>query len=195
MLTTAIGISSCSNTVTPGEYYQYINNPKNGLVQEKKVGHLTFRCEYKPAAFLLLNEKNKAFNTDKQPFNEKELLDEANQFVTFHLKISSDVNSDFLKADLQNQNQYYERLNYYNANITNDFVLIHQNDTIPCNYTYLERNFGIGNETTLIVGFQKEHFTPSGNLQLYLYERAFNIGQMQFDFSISNINNIPKVKL
>ncbi len=188
-------IIACTNNVNIAEYCSYINKPENGLVITKEINNLKFRCEYKPAEYLILNERNKSFENEKSNDNEGELIKEAKNFITFYLKISSDKNSDFLKSDLKIQDDYYKRLNYYNSDITSDISLIHEKDTLPCNYTYLERNFGIGNESTLIIGFQNDKQDLKGDLHLLINERAYDLGLLQFDYLRTNINNIPKVKL
>jgi len=65
------------------------------LVVVKELANLKFRCEYKPAEFLILNEKRKSIDNEKSIKNYEELIKEANGFVTFYLKISSEKNADF----------------------------------------------------------------------------------------------------
>lgn len=185
---------SC-NKLNPTQYFEYINDPKNGLVNEKTFGSKTYRCEFKPTEFTLLNEKSKSFNGESQNKKTEELYSEANQFYTFFIRLSSTKSNDFLKDDLQNKDDYYSRLNYYNSEIQNDIILIQGKDTMPANYTYFERNFGVSNQSTLIVGFLKKDLQNKADLNLLIEERSFGLGLIAFNITNENISKIPKVKL
>ena len=109
-VTTMLGLCfalACNSGVSPAEYNAYITNPDNGLVPEKQVDYLNFRCEYKPAAFMVLNEKSKLTTQEKTSSSNTELINEAQNFITFYLKISSGKNTDYQGS--QYDTDHYER--------------------------------------------------------------------------------------
>lgn len=195
IISLVLSFSSCSNELSKNEYLKYLQDPENGLVKIVEINNIQIKCEYKPSDYVVLNQLSKQLETEKTITNTKDLLSEADDFITFYIKLSSTKENDFLKTDLLNKDQYYKRLNYYNSEIENDLILVQGKDTLQSNYTYLERNFGIGNESTLIVGFVKNKEKASENFSLILNEQALNLGQIKFDFLSEKINKVPKVKI
>jgi hypothetical protein len=176
-------------------YGSYINNSANGLIQTSICGDITFTSEFKPAEYLAISEIKK-HNLEVNDVNYNKALEEKVNTKTFFLKIKSKLQSDFLKDGLKNKDDYYLRLNYYNSEINADISLIQGTDTINCLYSYFQRNFNIGSESTIIIGFEDKHSNKTNeDLRLIVNERALGCGMLDFRIKNEDILKIPQVKI
>ena len=195
ILLVAFIVNSCGKGVDVNSYGSYVNNPENGLIQTINCGNITYTSEYKPSDYLAISEIKK-HNQDVTEINFKKALEEQGNTETFYLKIKSSGQADFLKDGLKNKEDYYLRLNYYNSEINEDITLIKGTDTLSCLYTYFQRNYGLGNESTLIIGFEdKKGSTTAEDLKLTINERSLGCGYLNFSIKKEDLIKIPQIKI
>jgi len=176
-------------------YGSYVNNPENGLIQTSNCGDIIYTSEYKPSEYLAISEIKK-HNLEVNDVNYNKALEEKGDTKTFFLKIKSKLQSDFLKDGLKSKDDYYLRLNYYNSEINADISLIQGTDTLNCLYSYFQRNYNLGNECTLIIGFEdKYRYRSNEDLRLIINERALGCGMLDFRIKNEDILKIPQVKI
>ncbi len=188
-----ITISCGKRALTPVQYLRYIDDKSNGLIKEKQIGPYTVTCEFKPAGYIVLKEKFKQINDNELKDIGDELSD-ASEMNHFYMRFTAEGENDILKSHLQSQAEYYERLNYFSNFIQKDLYLISGSDTIDCAYTYFERNFGLSNRNTLLLGFKKGNYNGGvggGDFTLIYDDQVLGLGPVQFKFGLGDISNIP----
>jgi hypothetical protein len=173
------------------DYMSCVNDPKYGLVKNIEVGNFIIDMEYKTPEFMVMNEMIKTDEGFSKDLFKSTLADHR-KMETFFIRFNGNSETDFLKQDLSDKNQYYERLNYFNGIVQEDLTLIDGKDTLPCTYTYFERNYGVGQKSTLIVGFEKANQTKA-DMKLILNERALGIGAQEFVLLKSTQDNLPQI--
>jgi|688.fasta_scaffold396188_2 hypothetical protein len=184
-------LCSCNGGVSPLAYMEAVNDAKSGLIKNISIGNFKVDIEYKTHEFMVINEMIKT----EEGFSEdvfKSSMADQRKLETFFIRFNGNSETDFLKQDLSDKNQYYERLNYFNGIVQEDLSLIDGKDTLPCTYTYFERNYGVGQKSTLIVGFEKTNQNKS-NMKLIFNERALGIGSQEFVLLKSTQDNLPQI--
>lgn len=188
-----MSLSCNKGGMTPSEYIRYIDNKTNGLVKDKKIGVFTVDCEYKPSAYIVIKENYKQNPKEVIKNFENENI-EASKMFHFYIRLSAENENDVLKNDIQNQEEYFERLNYFSNFVQKDLYLISGSDTIDCAYTYFERNYGLSNKSTILLGFKRSEMNKSNSdqsLTLIYDDQVLGMGPVHFKFSSKDISNIP----
>src|SRR6186713_3379110 len=64
-------IAACNGKagLSPKEYVQWVNDPKNGLVKEKTIDQYEFMVQYRPAAYLAIQEEQQREPSEMQSFD------------------------------------------------------------------------------------------------------------------------------
>lgn len=184
---------SCGNSsVSPLVYVNYVDDISNGLIRERKIGPYMLRCELKPAAYIVLKEKFKETKNIDMPLKMDEIKD-AGKMYHFYIKLSSEMQNDILKKDIQSEQELYGRIEYFTHAVQSDLFLLTGADTLPCSYYLFERNFGAGAISTMLLGFDSERIDSDSEKQLTLLfdDHVLGIGPVQFAFKTKDIKRTP----
>jgi hypothetical protein len=189
-------ICGCGGNYTNVDYVRYFGDESNGLIISNNIDGVKITCEFKTPEYILLREKSKEISTlDSIKLSEQEISELDNVYF-LKLKFSSSANKDFLKSKIQNESEYFSRLQYLQSNIAKDLVLISDKDTLNCSFSEFERDFGLSGKVTLNLGFLKEGVQTSvDDLTLIFNDQKFNLGVQKFTFLKKNIIAIPKYKV
>lgn len=186
-------IISCDNTKTLDveSYLKYIVNENNGLVKQSKTNNLTMILEYKPIDYLALLEIDKfSLSMNQNTFDS--LKGNYNNQLFFVLKLQADGENDFLKANSNNQEDFFKRIEYYNTSFINDVILIQGQDTISCVSANLERNFGISPQTNIGLIFENKTIRNE-DFCIQIYDKVFGSSKTNFCFEKNSLTNIPNI--
>ncbi len=186
-------IISCDNTKTLDveSYLKYIVNENNGLVKQSKTNNLTMILEYKPIDYLALLEIDKfSLSMNQNTFDS--LKGNYNNQLFFVLKLQADGENDFLKANSNNQEDFFKRVEYYNTSFINDVILIQGQDTISCVSANLERNFGISPQTNIGLIFENKTIRNE-DFCIQIYDKEFGSSKTNFCFDKNSLTNIPNI--
>lgn len=175
------------------EYVGYVDNAKNGLIQEKAVGDIKLICSYKPSEYILINEKVKDIeHLDSIKISNDEIVNIEN-VVFFKLDLVSNSKKDFLKSGIKSESQYFSRLQYLISNVKDDLIVRVGKDTLSCLFSELERDYGLTKKVTLNLGFSNENIiSKDEDLELIFYDRGFGLGNQIFKFNKTVLANVPK---
>jgi len=175
------------------EYVNYVDDIENGLVQEITSGDIKLICSLKPAEYILIKEKFKeVLHKDSIKITQDEIKD-MDHILFFKLDFLSKAKKDFLKSGIENEGEYFSRLQYLISDIKNDLVVKVGNDTINCLFSELERDFGLTQKVTLNLGFSNETTFPENkDLELMFNDKLFGTGIQIFKFDKSALANVPK---
>lgn len=190
-----IGSSCQTEKLSPELYVDYINSNDNGFVKVEQMNGVVFSLQYRPVDYDCIQQ----LGYDKLT---SDLLDKCKQessgVYQFVLRIGSeDHKSDPLTLHITSENEYYNRLSYYNGeDMKEDLLLIQGNDTMTCVFTHFERSFHMSQYNQVLISFQRKmgKENDKDDLVLLLNERIYNIGTIKFRFDIDDITK-PEIKL
>ena len=190
---TFLGLSrlllACTRSLPPEDYMKWCNNPENGLIIRKEYPPFVFSLEYRPQDLVAL-QNTVGEETDQVEFSGQ--LEELRQYQYYNFKISSEANVDFLKAGIQSQQEYFERIGYFSSFAQPDFL--DGTDTLTCAMYHFERNYGISPYQTIILGFQNPNPDVENKTLVYL-DKVLGVPEVRLQITAESIKQIPNLKL
>lgn len=180
----------------PYEYIKWVENTDNGLRSEKIIKDYYFRLQYKPADYIVLRELGVEKSYKANLFNQRKA--ELDSFYYFNLDISSaDKSQSILSNQLNNNEEYYARLNYFTTFAQQDIKLISNDDTIACALYHFERTYDLSPFNTIVLGFKqpKESNFLKYDLQILFDDQILSIGQINFLIDRKKLKKVPKLAL
>ncbi len=188
-----LAVSCNKRSVSTSEFVAYVDNPSNNLIKEKTIGAVQLKCEFKPTEYVLIRDKYKDLGNMNFQLNENELggIEKLNHF---YLRLSTTDHVEILKKDIQTEQEYYQRLEYYTNIIQQDLFLVSGGDTIPCKYSLFERNYGSSPNSILLVGFDATNQKEDDDIFFIYDDHVLGIGPVQFEIDSKDLNKIPKLE-
>jgi hypothetical protein len=197
LLFIAASLMCCNSkqTLNREAYIRWMNDPECPLKNEKQIGDYTFIAQYKPIDLVALGEfsiedlpNGVAFDSIKKEF-------EGMQY--FVLKIGvSDASKDMLSFGISNQQEYYNRVEYFATHAQQDLYLVEGTDTLPCRLYHFERTYGVSPFNNLLIGFENNMEADNVKTKrLHFNDQALGHGMLQFNFSEKDLKNIPQLEL
>ena len=109
------------------------------------------------------------------------------------LKISAlSAGENLLSSELDSENEYFERLDYFVTYAQQDIRLIQGKDSLSPALYHFERNYGLAPYNTLLLGFELGE--QGAHRDLIIDDKVLGIGRVKFFFDDSDISNSPKLK-
>lgn len=174
---------SCSSSVTKKEYIEWVENPLNGLNNNKTLGDFSYTIQYKPLEYIVIKKNNEL--NEKKDFQNLHYID---------LTLSNKMYSEYLKIGLEQKEDYYHRLKYFSFGIENDVKLIDGKDSLRCVFSHYERTYGITPYIKIVMAFEKKEESKE-NLFFTYHDQLFNNGIISIPIKRDELNNIPKIKI
>ncbi len=185
---------SCSyftrRTLSPDEYFLYVTNPENGLVQKASDDLYSYELQYMPPEELaFISSKG---SSDIKSDYEKYLAEPSNN-LTFKLKIfSTDKQTDPLEFKSGNSDEQFQRLGYFTSAISEDGLLVFDKDTLTCKLAMLERTYKTSPYLTILFQFDNSK-SISKDFNFILDNKVSGVKNI-FKYKISDLNT-PKIKI
>lgn len=183
-------IVSCGvKSLTSDEYVEWIEDPDNGLNLTKEFQDVTFQILYKPVNYIIAKElKNGGINKTEIPSRILEL----DSLQYFTLRIKSNKSDELLRAGINSEDEYYQRLEYFMGPMQDDIKLIEGNDTIPCALFHYERSYGLAPYNNFVIAFSKS--INNNEDKFFLFEdNILGTGNVMFKLNNSDLKNIPNI--
>lgn len=178
-------VFSCAKKkMTAIDYMRYVENEDNGLKVSKNIGEVNYTIQFKPVEYILLKE-----NRANDP-KEKEIDGMQYYTLSFSLKKSD---KDILRHDLREQNEYYERVNYFSYGLQNDIYLVEGTDTLKCNLFNYVRSYGLSPRADFILGFNKTGKNMIQDKLVVVEDKVFEGGIIKLKISEKDLENIPEL--
>lgn len=188
-------------TLAPDEYVKWIENNDNGIKVAKKIGDFTYAALFKPYEYVALTELKKDSINKK---NVQQKINECDGLQYFTFRISAEnQKEELLKVNLNSEQDYYSRIEYFSFKMQNDLKLIDGKDTLDCALFHFERVFGLAPYATFVLGFpltrEEMKITESGkknsykNKTLLFEDRTFGAGNIYMTIKQENLNRIPEL--
>lgn len=176
-------ILSCNNSVLKDDYTNWIEDQDNGLLKTKEISDFNYVIQYKPVEYIL--EKKQKDSLLKSDFDNLHYID---------LELSHKKFPEYLKIDLQNNEEYYHRLKYYSFEIQNDVNLIDGKDTLKCVFSHFERTYGITPYVKIVMAFEKQNETSSHLIFSY-HDQIFDNGIINIPINEKALKEASKIKI
>lgn len=194
MIGIAFAICSCNttNTIDPLTYIKTVEDKESGLKIEKKIDDFSFSLLYKPAQYISLVE-NQGQIVSKEQFDNR--VKELDQMQYYTLQITSSKSNELLKAGIQNETEYFKRLEYFMSYMQDDIVLLDGNDTLNCALFHFERNYGIAPYSNFLLGFENRGKNLYEDKTLIYDDKIFGTGKINLTIKSSDISGLPKIKM
>ncbi len=121
-------------------------------------------------------------------------LEELGDMEYFSFRIKSLTESkELLKVKLNNEGEYYGRIEYFSFAMQNDFKLLDKTDTLDCVLYHFERVYGLASYATFVLGFPKR--TNNSDLKILFNDKVFNNGNIIMTIEQNTLEHLPKLKL
>lgn len=182
---------SCArlSMLDPDEYLEFLKNSSD-VIRERSIKELDFKCRYRTADEMVLLE-SKENSLTKAEFDS--LYSKYNSLMYFTFLIGTSDNNEII--NVKGENNYSQMLDYISNEMQNDFMLLHNNDTIPCRLYYYERNYGLSGTNAINLGFDMPSIgKPESDFTVLYEDKILNTGPLKFKFDIQKINHLPLLR-
>ena len=190
-------VSSCHlSTLSPVAYVSYVENTKNGLRKEKVVDSWKYKVQYKPQAYIYLQEK-KGGKINKKDCSTR--IEQLGNWCFFNIYIQHDSihTSAPIRLVSHNISEYNSALSYYLSQNKNNFMLYAGKDTLyPGIYNY-ENNYNLSPEDVMVVGFELKGNSAKNKEKLILVynDELLKTGFIRFVFEKADLEKEPRIDL
>lgn len=174
------------------EYTRWIEQSENGMHTSKKVDDFEFALLYKPVDYLLAMDL-KSRQLSKADIQKKKESLKGYQYYTFRIRSTKD--NEFFRTGITDENQYYERLEYFVSNAQNDIMLVEGTDTIPCAVYHFERNYGVSPYNNIVLSFEERDSTHSKDKVFIYDDKVLGLGKIAIGIQTSDIKDLPKLNI
>ena len=184
-----LAMSTACNTATysPEELEAYVIEPKNGLFKVATSGRISYEVKYLPAELVASREiESGELTIDTLQY----LLDKYRKSVLFEVAISS-AGKEILSFNRENAS-YGETLQSLAFGMEKNIYLITSRDTLYPNAYMLDRTYGLGNTTKVLVAFPNLY---SSDVQMVLKEIGVGAGTNRFHFRRCDLETKHRVEL
>ena len=155
LVTIIILTASCGQrkSLNASAFLQWVDNPSNGLVQERIIDEFKFVAQYRPFEYLIALDKIDGQRIESSDSDYSDL-----QYCV--IKIATTTGKrEFLSQSVQSDAQYYERIQYYTSQAQNDIYLIDDTDTLRCQLYHFERTYGASGDGSIMYAKESNNIT------------------------------------
>jgi len=185
-------LSCGKEQLIPSEYSEWIKDPKNGMIDTEIAGGFEYTLFYQPVDLKILQAKGENI-TDEELQQSR---DEMKGMEYFMLRIAAVDESDVLKKNLADENEYYLRTDYLSTVMQDDLSLVIDTDTMPCVLYHYEKNYHLYPFINILLAFENSNSeNVSDDRVVLLNDRALSGFGIKFRIYGEDINKIPQLKL
>ena len=187
-----VGCSSSNRSID--DLYEWLNDEGNGLLVSKSIGDVEFEVKYLPPSILAFREMDGP--------GTQEALDSLTQFYSnqesFILTIkSSSSERDIVYRDVQDHQDYNQRINDLSFNLRNLIILKTTSGEFTPSLYHYERSYSLNKSNSIILVFADDGrgIVKSDTLDLVIQDEIFNTGINHFVFRRGDIQRIPRLDI
>lgn len=175
----------------PEEFVSFVNN-EPALHRASEVNGIKYETRLIPSQALAMRHRGDSVKTRPEMDS---LLKCYYDRVNFTLLIS-DANEDVhvVKQTIFDAQRYNTIISYANAEMSNDFMLVQEGDTLYTSLLHIESSNSVKPVLRLSLGF--EGVKPgASDLTLIFSDHIFESGFIKFNFPSSALRNLPEIKI
>lgn len=180
-------ISGCRpGKLSPEAYLQWVEDPENGLQMSREMGGFRIIARMMPEQYWDLKQGSKTNEIEE---------DSDSRIRYFQLRIEpKDKETEVLKAGINDEQTYQERLTYFKYGMQKDLYLVQGTDSLKAVLYHYEQSFGLTPFTTSLIAFEDKIDYPSSQT-LVFDDQNLGIGPVKFSFSQATLSQIPQLNL
>jgi|GEM_PF-5485101 len=170
------------SNLTTHEYKEWVTQADNGFVRSKKIDAITFKASYVTSEMKAIRSLGVAAEDIELRRKESELFAE---LEFYQLTITANgFQDELLKFQLDSQEDYQGRVQYYGFYANQDALLVCGGDTINCPVHTWERTYDAINSVVLEFAFPAATLKDCLNEQreMIYTDRVFGNGPIHFRF-------------
>ncbi|MBR8534955.1 hypothetical protein KDU71_05230 [Carboxylicivirga sediminis] len=181
-------IASCQKQLSHPEFLEYINNPDNGLLQEKEINNVSVSLQYWPQELVTYQEFQGLDSISTQVY-----LNELANYKQYHyikLKLSAH-GQGLLHAYVRDRFKYSQLVNTLSFGMGQNAYLIKQpTDTLEFVDCFIPRYYGINTSTDLMLIYKADKDLDT-DFRFQLKDLDIGTGELSFTITKDAILNIP----
>ncbi|MEM9022090.1 MAG: hypothetical protein AAGB22_00010 [Bacteroidota bacterium] len=174
----------------PNDYVNWVQEAENGLRVGKDLNGYRFELQYRPAELIALQEQGPA--TDLPTFTERVEALEGMQYFTLHITPET---GGLLDQDIQSEQEYYTRLDYFNSFMQQDLWLIDGRDTLACKLHHYENTNGLRPDHQFVLAFEQGNSPTTEAKTLLFDDRVLGNGPVRLTIAKNDLLAIPDLTL
>jgi hypothetical protein len=184
------------------DFCAWVNAPESGMISEKEINGLVYTAMYRPAEYMVLQNKNFAEST---PAVYTQQLAETAAGQYFVLQIKSLDNNDVIAVNAASKEEYYARMIYLSYRVQESISLVDNDDTLSCKLAQFEQIYAAAPYARINLVFDAkpltngekslEHPSQYGDKTLVFDDRVWGNGLIKLKIKANDLNNIPEVRI
>jgi hypothetical protein len=180
------------------EFYNWLNNPDNGLLKEKEIDGIKYTVKYLPVEYLVYQELSKMQNYSKE--TKDSLIGLYINTRTFLLTIGTTEKSgsgDIMYEGISEMEEFKERVELLNFDMKEYITLKTEVGDLLPRLSTLENTYGLKNSRNVYVVFASDgefDLMKAQKIDFTFNDEIFNTGINHFLFEREAIDNIPTLK-
>jgi len=184
-------ITSCQKDLLPSELITWVEDDEHQLIQVQDFESFEFIAYYKPVDYVIAVEsRTDELSTEDYHSKKREL--EGLQYFDLKIKVK-DHSGNAISGHLENEEDYYNRLDYFVTHAQYDIQLVQDTDTLWPKLYHFERNYGLAPYNTILLAFDDTKKT--NHKTLIINDQVLGIGKIKFEFNENHISSTPELKL
>lgn len=178
--------------LSANSYINYIESEGNGFLQNADINGWSYRVQYKPAAYIYLQE-SKSPNVNENLLHQRE--DQLKGWVFFNVYAQhKDVKKmSPLRLVSSNLEEYNSILHYYLNENKMNFRLYTSTDTVFPQIYVFENNYNLSPQDVFVLGFKLRDIQSRGSMTLSYNDEVLKTGIVKFNFSEADLKNEPSI--
>lgn len=185
-------ISCQPNSLTPKEYLEWVENPRNHFQQKKLVGENEYIVQYGSIDYICAQQALQSGVAQAQ----KRRREESNEFVYLKFRIQ-DVGKSInpLEKNVPNEETYYQRLNYLTFGIEEDLLFLEGTDTLGLRSFQFVRNYALAPYLDYVLTFERKNIESQADYTFIYKDKLFGAGEIRLKFEKSLLAKVPTLEL
>lgn len=181
--------SSKRAKATAVEFISWVDDEENGLIVKKDLGLYKFTLKYKPLEYEIIRDLKK-LEVSEPEFLKVKSEYEGFQYFTFSIA-RNDGQLDLLKADLNTEQDFTKRVEYFSFQMQQDLRLVSGKDTMNCHLFHFERTYGVSSAANFLIGF--ENTGSKGDKTLIFDDKILGTGRVKLTIDSDDLAQIPEL--
>lgn len=182
---------SCSHSMSYEKAIDYVNNPKNGLVQEKEINGVKYKLTYRPGDILVCQELS-----GRENISEKDISEARKRYSQQHyFLLSITQGGKEILSTAVDKERFSMLVNQLSFGMGAKVLLTTQErDTLQLLDFQSPRYFGLSPATDILFAFEKKDIRTQ-TLIFTLEEFGLSTGNTRFIFNLNDIKKISNEKV
>jgi len=188
-----IALAGCRpKTLEPASYVRFLQEKGNGFRKETTVGDWTYKLQYKPPAYIYLQENGGKAVTEEDFEQRKQTL---KGWLFFNLYVSHKTTHKMspLRIISRDMTEYNAYLSYYLSENKMNFKLFTPTDTLSPSVYVFENNYNLSPEDVFVVGFQLSKDWKPSDITVSYNDEILKTGIIKFSFAGEELTKEPTV--